>query len=135
MPELFVDIYGTQVGCLSGSWRAFDINIDPAAVIKFGLDRAILSVAIPLTAVTVAARKERRQNFFRELLPEGRMLSRLAQESGLEEYDVIGLLRNFGRDLAGALQIWDPDATGEPRQPALEPLSITGVARMLEQVQ
>ena len=112
MADLVVELYGTRIGTLKGTWRSFDIQIDPAAVRNFGLDNLILSIAIPLTAVSVTARKERRQNFFRELLPEGRMLSRLAQESGLEEHDVIGMLRNFGRDVAGALQIWDPDVPG-----------------------
>ena len=59
------------------------------------------------------------------------MLTRLAQQAGLAEQDVIGLLRSYGRDVAGALQIWDPDIPGEPRQPALESLSGSGVARML----
>src|SRR4029077_3074266 len=108
---------------------------DRAAVTEFGIDSLILSVAIPLTVVTVRSRKERRQNFFRELLPEGRMLTRLAQQAGLAEQDVIGLLRAYGRDVAGALQIWDPDVPGEPRQPALEPLTMAGVASMLEHVQ
>jgi serine/threonine-protein kinase HipA len=63
------------------------------------------------------------------------MLTRLAQQAGLAEQDVIGLLRAYGRDVAGALQIWDPAVPGEPKQPALEPLSSTGVARMLEHVQ
>lgn len=134
MADLVVELYGTRVGTLIGTWRTFDIRIDPSAVFKFGLDSPILSLAIPLTAVAVTARKEQRQNFFRELLPEGRMLSRLAQESGLEAHDVIGLLRNFGRDVAGALQIWNPDVPGEPKRPALEPLSVAGVASMLEQV-
>jgi len=134
MADLVVELYGMRVGTLTGTWRTFDFQIDPAAVLEFGIDSLILSVAIPLTAVSVTARKERRQNFFRELLPEGRMLSRLAQELGLEEHDVIGLLRNFGRDVAGALQIWDPDEPGEPKHPALEPQSTAGVASMLEQV-
>lgn len=134
MADLVVELYGTRIGTLTGTWRTFDIQIDPAAVLRFGIDSLILSIAIPLTAVSVNARKERRQNFFRELLPEGRMLSRLAQESGLEEHDVIGMLRNFGRDVAGALQIWDPDVPGEPKRPALEPQSSAGVASMLEQV-
>lgn len=134
MADLVVELYGTRIGTLRGTWRTFDIRIDQTAVQKFGIDSPILSVAIPLTAVPVTARRERRQNFFRELLPEGQMLSRLAQESGLEEHDVIGLLRNFGRDLAGALQIWDPDVEGEPLRPALELLSTAGVANMLAQV-
>ncbi|HEY6786438.1 MAG TPA: HipA domain-containing protein [Trebonia sp.] len=135
MADLVVELYGTQVGVLSGTWRDFDFLPDPAAVARFGIDSPILSVAIPLTAVAVRSRKARRQIFFRELLPEGRMLTRLSQQAGLIDQDVIGLLRSYGRDIAGALQIWDPDVPGEPRQPALEPLSSTGVASMLEHVQ
>ena len=135
MADLVVELYGTRVGVLTGPWRTFDFLTDPAAVAEFGIDSQILSVAIPLTVVPVRARKERRQNFFRELLPEGRMRSRLAQQAGLAEQDVIGLLRGYGRDVAGALQIWDPDIPGEPKQPALEPLSRPGVADMLDHVQ
>lgn len=135
MGDLVVELYGTPVGMLAGTWRSFDFLPDPAAVARFGLDSPVLSVAIPLVAVAVRSRKDRRQNFFRELLPEGRMLTRLAQQAGLVEQDVIGLLRAYGRDVAGALQIWDPDVPGEPKPPALEPLSSAGVARMLEHVQ
>jgi serine/threonine-protein kinase HipA len=135
MADLIVELYGKQVGTLAGPWRTFDFAPDPEAVAAFGIDSPILSVAIPLTAVPVRSRKARRQNFFRELLPEGRMLTRLAQQAGLAEQDVIGLLRSYGRDVAGALQIWDPDVPGEPKQPALEPLTRAGVAGMLEHVQ
>jgi serine/threonine-protein kinase HipA len=134
MADLVVELYGTRAGALAGTWRAFDFLPDAAAVTRFGIDSPILSVAIPLTVVAVRSRKERRQNFFRELLPEGRMLARLAQQAGLVEQDVIGLLRAYGRDVAGALQIWDPDVPGEPKQPALEPLTTAGVADMLERV-
>ena len=135
MADLVVELYGTRVGVLSGPWRTFDLVLDPAAVARFGIDSTILSVAIPLTAVAVRSRKARRQIFFRELVPEGRMLTRLAQQAGLVDQDVIGLLRAYGRDIAGALQIWDPDVPGEPKQPALEPLSSIEVASMLEHVQ
>jgi serine/threonine-protein kinase HipA len=135
MADLVVELYGTRAGVLSGTWRTFDFLPDAAAVERFGIDSPVLSVAIPLTAVAVRSRKERRQNFFRELLPEGRMLTRLAQQAGLAEQDVIGLLRSYGRDVAGALQIWDPAVPGEPKQPALESLSNAGVASMLEHVQ
>jgi serine/threonine-protein kinase HipA len=135
MADLVVELYGTRAGALRGTWRTFDFFPDTAAVTRFGIDSPILSVAIPLTVVAVRSRKERRQNFFRELLPEGRMLIRLARQAGLGEQDVIGLLRAYGRDIAGALQIWDPDIPGEPKQPALEPLSRAGVADMLEHVQ
>jgi serine/threonine-protein kinase HipA len=133
--DLVVELYGMRIGVLAGPWRTCDFLPDPAAVAKFGIDSPVLSVAIPLAVVPVRARKERRQNFFRELLPEGRMLTRLALQAGVAEQDVIGLLRGYGRDVAGALQIWDPDVPGEPKQPTLEPLSSAGVADMLEHVQ
>jgi serine/threonine-protein kinase HipA len=133
--DLIVELYGKRVGVLAGPWRTFDFVTNLDAVAEFGIDSPVLSVAIPLTAVPVRARKDRRQNFFRELLPEGRMLSHLAQQAGLDEQDVIGLLRSYGRDVAGALQIWDPDIPGEPKTPALEPLSDAGVAEMLQHVQ
>ena len=81
MADLIVELYGIRVGTLIGSWRTFDLRIDPAFVDRFGIDSPIISVAIPLTAVPVRARRERRQNFFNAMLPEGRMLSRLAQEA------------------------------------------------------
>jgi serine/threonine-protein kinase HipA len=135
MADLIVELYGKRIGTLTGQWRTFDFVTDPDAVAEFGIDSPILSTALPLTAVPVRARKERRQNFFRELLPEGRMLTRLAQQSGVGEQDVIGLLRSYGRDVAGALQIWDPGIPGEPKQPALERLSLAGVADILKHVQ
>lgn len=135
MADLVVELYGTRAGVLVGDWRTFDLVCAPDAVQVFGIDSPILSVAIPLAVVPTRAHKERRRNFFQELLPEGRMLSRLAQEARLPEQDAIGLLRKYGRDVAGALQIWDPEVPGEPKQPRLEPLTTTGVARILENVQ
>ncbi|MEK8228633.1 HipA N-terminal domain-containing protein [Oerskovia sp. M15] len=134
MGDLVVELYGQRVGTLKGTWRTFDLVPEPEAVRRYGLDSPILSVAIPLTVVATRARKERRQAFFHELLPEGNMLTRMAHEVGLQEQDVIGMLRAYGRDIAGALQIWDPDVPGEPRQPAIEPLSSSDVAGLLVHV-
>ncbi|MHA7987198.1 type II toxin-antitoxin system HipA family toxin [Rathayibacter sp. CAU 1779] len=134
MTELTVELYGSQAGVLTGSWRDFDFVTAPAAVERFGIDSQMLSLAIPFTAVAVRARKQRRQTFFRELLPEGRMLAAMAHEATVAEYDVLGLLRAYGRDVAGALQIWDPDRPGEPRQPSIELLDDAGVGDMLRHV-
>jgi serine/threonine-protein kinase HipA len=131
MADLVVELYGTRVGRLRGTGAALDFEAVPAAVETFGLDSLVLSVAIPLAVVPTRARKARRQNFFRELLPEGRLLTRLAQEAGVLEHDVVGMLRAYGRDVAGALQIWDSEAPGEPRDPTLEPVTESGVADLL----
>lgn len=135
MADLVVELYGTRIGTLEGDWRTFDLQFEPGAVRTFGIDSPILSVAVPLAVVPTRAHKQKRRNFFQELLPEGRMLKRLAQEANVPESDTIGLLRRYGRDVAGALQIWDPDVPGEPRQPRLEPLDEAGVAELLENVQ
>ncbi|MFD6448256.1 type II toxin-antitoxin system HipA family toxin [Promicromonospora sp. NPDC060204] len=134
MGDLVVELYGTEIGTLVGTGASFDFVASPAAIQTFGLDSTVLSLAVPLAVVPARARRERRQNFFRELLPEGRMLSRLAQNAGVAEHDVVGMLRQYGRDIAGALQIWDPEAPGEPKIPATEPLAPSGVADLLRNV-
>lgn len=135
MSELVVELYGRRLGALKGNWRNFDLTFTPGAIREFGLDSLVLSAAIPLALVPVSAHKRKRRNFFQELLPEGRMLKRLAQEARVPETDTIGMLRRFGRDVAGALQIWDPEVPGEPREPRLEPLDSAGVADLLRNVQ
>lgn len=132
--DLVVELYGQRIGVLRGDWRTFDLVPDPAAASHFGLDSTVMSLSVPLQVRPTRSRASIRRNFFAELLPEGRMRTRLAQISGVQEHDVIGLLRQFGRDVAGALQIWDPQVPGEPKSPRYEPVDQGGVARMLAAV-
>jgi serine/threonine-protein kinase HipA len=134
MGDLVVELYDTRLGVLRGQGAALDFIADTSAIDTYGLDSLVLSVAVPLAVVPARARRERRQNFFRELLPEGRMLERLALQAAVPAHDVAAMLRVYGRDVAGALQIWDPEAPGEPRVPALEPLTASGVAALLTDV-
>lgn len=131
MGDLVVELYGQRLGTLRGDWRSFDLVPDPAAALHFGLDSTVLSIAVPLQVRSTRSRAPIRRNFFAELLPEGRMRTRLAQTAGVQEHDAIGLLRRFGRDVAGALQIWDPVVPGEPMTPRYEPVEQADVARML----
>src|SRR5690606_6248490 len=98
------------------------------------LDSQILSLSIPFALIQPRSKKSVRQNFFRELLPEGRMLESLAWMANIPTNDVVGLLRAYGRDIAGALQIWDPDWPGEPRTPAIEEVTESDVAILLREV-
>ncbi|TQL02274.1 type II toxin-antitoxin system HipA family toxin [Cellulomonas sp. SLBN-39] len=134
MSDLVVELYGSTIGWLTGRGPTFDFVTSPDAIDEFGLDSLVLSVAVPFAAVPARGGRARRQNFFRELLPEGQMLVRLAQQAGVPLYDVVGMLRAYGRDVAGALQIRDPEAPGEPRTPALEPLSQVEVGALLTDV-
>ena len=131
MSELAVELYGTLIGTLAGSGSDFDFQGSAAGLSRFGLDATVLSVAIPLAAVQPRSQKRRRQKFFRELLPEGQARVVLARQAGLDPEDVLGLLSRYGRDLAGALQIWDTADPEEPRSPSIEPVSEAEVAEML----
>ena len=132
MADLVVELYGVAVGRLVGSdWRSFDFVAEPEAVDAFGLGATIVSESVPLEIRPTPRNAGRRRNFFSELLPEGPLLTRLSSQAGLEPNDVVGMLRRYGRDLAGALQIYDPDAPGEPRTPRTSPLTEAAIGRML----
>lgn len=135
MGELLVELYDTVVGRLTGGRRDFDFAADPEAVRRFGLDSPALSVAVPLVPVQARSRRAHRQAFFLNLLPEGQALTRLAVQVGVEPDDAVGFLRSYGRDVAGALQIWDPEVPGEPRTPRSIPLDDLGVAGLLRDAQ
>lgn len=132
MGELRVELYGQLVGWLTGTdWRSFDFRTDRSAFDHFELGSTILSESVPLDVVANRGRASRRRNFFSELLPEGRILTNLAAGIGAREHDVITMLSHFGRDIAGALQIWDPDRPGEPRRPHASALTVAEVGGML----
>lgn len=134
MTDLVVELYGKPIGRLAGSTASYDFVASDEAVEAYGLDSTVLSLAVPLAPVAPRGRRPRRQNFFAEMLPEGRMRSRLAAMADVDDRDVIGLLRSYGRDVAGALQIWDPNVPGEPRTPKLESIGEQGVADLLGEV-
>ncbi|WP_353807685.1 type II toxin-antitoxin system HipA family toxin [Agromyces sp. SYSU T00194] len=136
MPEtvLNVELHGDHVGTLRGDRDGFDFQADVEAVRSYGLGSRVLSVAVPLVARANPRNRGIRANFFAELLPEGRARDRLAVEAGVRRDDVLGMLAAYGRDVAGALQIWNPEQPGEPRTPAVEPVDDAGVRQMLAEV-
>ncbi|MCL3860801.1 HipA domain-containing protein [Actinotalea sp. K2] len=135
MGDLRVELYGTLMGHLVGrDRRTVDFRSAPEGVHRYGLGSTMLSESIPLELVPSRSRADRRRSWFAELLPEGRVLARLAQAADLSENDVPGLLRAYGRDVAGAVQIHDPDQPGEPRTPHTTRLDDQGVADLLRGV-
>src|SRR5665648_533672 len=102
MADLRVELFGHLVGT---DWRTFDFRTAREAVERFSLGSTILSEAIPLELVPTRARAERRRTFFAELLPEGRVLTRLAAAVDAREHDVVRLLAAYGRDVAGASRV------------------------------
>lgn len=131
MPELRIELYDRLVGHLVGSdRRTFDFRPNREAIEHFGLGSTILSESVPLALIQPRSRAQRRRNFFAELIPEGRALTRLATTLRTGESDVTGLLAAYGRDVAGAIQIYDPEEPGEPRTPATTLLGEAGIARL-----
>ncbi|MDO5698726.1 MAG: HipA domain-containing protein [Dermatophilus congolensis] len=133
--ELAVELYGTRVGVLRGDdWRTADLTFDAAALERWGVNSPVLSVAAPLTLRPRRTHADRRRNVLAEVLPEGPMRDRLARMAGVSPRDEAGLLARFGRDVAGALQIYDPRSPWEPPTPALNPVDDEAIAALIDDV-
>lgn len=130
--RLAVDLYETRVGTLEGDARSFDFIADPAGIEAFGVNATALSVVIPLAPSPRRDQASRRRSWFAGLLPEGDQYDFMLTQAGLRRGDVPGFLARYGRDSAGALQIWDLDDPSEPLSPALRPISDRGVRSLLE---
>jgi len=136
MADLRVELYGEVVGHLVGTdRRSFDFVAIDNAIETFGLGSTILSESVPFDLVANRAKAGRRRNFFVELLPEGTALDNLAAQIRVSPDDVIPLLAQFGRDVAGAVQIYDPTAADEPRTPSLTTVDGIGIGKMLANTQ
>lgn len=134
MPDLRVDLYGHQVGAIRETRDTFDFEVDADAISRYGVGSSILSFAVPLVSRPRSRDAALRRNFFDEILPEGRARTRLAGNARLAPDYTVGMLARYGRDVAGALKIWDPEAPGEPRQPDLNPVTPERVRELLEEV-
>ncbi len=134
MTELVVELYGEAIGHLQGERDRFDFVASPEALGKHGIQSTILSLAIPLTRYPQTRGRNLRRNFFEELLAEGRIRERLSANARLDPDNTMAMLQRYGRDVAGALQIWNPSDVDEPRTPALAPLSDIDVAKMMRDV-
>ncbi len=130
--RLAVELYGEVIGTIEGDSRSFDFHPTDDGMNRFGVNSSILSVAIPLTPSPRRDQASRRRNWFAELLPEGDQYDHLLAQAGLRRGDTPGFLARYGRDVAGALQIWDLDDPTEPLPQEIRPLSRVAVRALLE---
>lgn len=130
--RLTIELYGSRLGTIHGDARTFDFVADASAVDRFGAGSTALSVAIPLTVTPRRDHAGRRRNWFAELLPEGDQYEYMVGQAGIRRGDVPAFLARYGRDVAGALQIWDLDDPTQPLSPGLRPLTAAGVRALLE---
>lgn len=130
--RLAVELHGTVVGKLIGTARTFDFTPTDEGIESFGANSPVLSVAIPLAPAQRRDHASRRRNWFSELLPEGNQYDYMLAQAGLRRDDTPTFLARYGRDLAGALQVWDLDDPTEPRTPSLRELTPSEVRSLLE---
>jgi len=130
--RLAAELYDVRVGTLTGDARTFDFVPSEAGVERFGTGSAVLSVTIPLVAEPRRDHAARRRSWFAELLPEGSQYDHMLRQGGLRRGDTLGFLARYGRDVAGALQIWDLDDPTEPKTPGLAPVTASQIRRLLD---
>lgn len=129
---LAVELHGTIVGSLVGDARSFDFVPSAEGIEQFGANSSVLSVAIPLLPRTRRDHAGRRRNWFAELLPEGLQYDHMLKQGQLRPGDTLGFLARYGRDVAGAVQVWDSDDPTEPRAPSMRPVTRAEVRGLLE---
>jgi len=132
MSRLNVELYGSLLGTLSRRENGFDFEADPGALIKYQLSSTIMSLTVPLNPRYTATQKKRADNFFKELLPEGRNYEWLLQSLPRGERTPYDMLRRYGKDLAGALIIYDPEEPSSYTEPKAEPIDEKKIRYLLE---
>jgi serine/threonine-protein kinase HipA len=130
--RLAVELYGIRVGTLDGDARTFDFDASAAGIEAFGVNSVTLSVAIPLSPQGRRDHSARRRNWFGELLPEGDQYSYMLAEARLKREDTPSFLARYGRDVAGAVELWNVDDPTEPSTPSLNRLTKPAIRALME---
>lgn len=130
--RLAVELYGTILGTLTGNARTFDFSPTVEGTDRFGANSPVLSVVIPLAPSQRRDHAIRRRNWFSELLPEGDQYDYMLAQGDLRRDDTPEFLARYGRDVAGALQVWDLDDPTEPQSPATKKITPAEVRALLE---
>jgi serine/threonine-protein kinase HipA len=132
MNSLNVELYGSLLGTLVQRNTEIDFKVDSKVFEKFSVASNIMSLAVPLTPRFTTQQKRKYRNFFSELLPEGRNLNWILRTIPVEERNTFGILKKYGRDIAGALMIYDPSAIASSKKPAAEKIDSKGIRFLLE---
>jgi len=132
MSKLNVELYGTVLGSLSQNLKWLDFTVDIDAFEKYQISSTIMSLAVPLNLRHTNIQKKRCSNFFAELLPEGRNYEWLSQTLPRNDRTLYGMLRKYGKDIAGALIIYDPDDPASSEKPELEPVDGLAIRYLLD---
>jgi serine/threonine-protein kinase HipA len=126
--ELGAWLYGTYLGELQGigGTGRVQFRFSPDSIARWGIRSPILSAHLPITTAPVDA-----TTFIQGLLPEGAQLDKMADNAGIYKRDLIAMMANYGRDVAGAIYIADtpPPQFGEGYY---QPLSLRELAQHVD---
>ena len=132
MDKLNVELYGVPLGTLTQNDKGFDFVTDPGALVKYQLSSNIMSLAVPLNLRYTSVQRRRLNNFFSELLPEGRNFEWLMQSLPKDGRTPYRMLRRYGKDIAGALIIYDPEDPASDNEAEAEPVDGKEIRYLLE---
>lgn len=96
-------------------WNDLRCRYTPDAFERWPQNTPLLSCALPLAPGPLQATA-----FCRGLLSEGAALAAMAARAGVATDDTFGLLARYGRDVAGAMVIFDAESGLPPRRPGIE---------------
>jgi serine/threonine-protein kinase HipA len=132
MSRLNVELYGILLGTIADGKNGIDFATDDRVFEKYPVASTIMSLSVPLTPKFTAPQRKRCRNFFAELLPEGRNLRWLLQTLPPEERNTYGILRKYGKDVAGALLIYDPEDPASSKTIKAEKVDSKKIRYLLE---
>jgi len=132
MSKLNVELYGTLLGTLTQKAKGLDFEVNPDVFEKYQLSSTIMSISVPLLLRYSIAQKKRTAGYFAELLPEGRNYEWLVQSLPHGDRTTYGMLRKYGKDIAGALTIYDPDDPASQTKAEIESVDGEKIRYLLE---
>jgi serine/threonine-protein kinase HipA len=105
--KLFVELYGNVIGHIIPNQRGFVFQSTETGIDQFKIGSTILGIAVPLLPNIPNRSQAKYQNYFEELIPEGINREILERYLPITKRSTYEILRRFGRDIAGAIQIYD----------------------------
>lgn len=125
---LHVLLNGEHVATLHDARYLAALEYTPHAIRKYGAGTPLLSISLPVSPEPYPGTETR--SFLDGLLPEEHVRAALANRARVATEDTFGLLRAYGLDCAGAVQVVDPDA-GDDRAPTVRWLSDDELAEVI----
>ncbi len=127
---LVVWLHSTPIAELrAGTNGELKLAYTSAAFDNYDINQPVLSCALPLRQRGLSATA-----FVDGLLPEGDARRRLAERARVAAHDMFGLVRRYGRDVAGAVQFLEPGQEPSSENHRVEPLDAGQLDGMVDEL-